>query len=61
MPGLPEARVEESLAFLQKTSSKNGQSVFDHFVEVVQQVGVTKSLLSACSALRKQGVQALFL
>ena len=38
MPGLQEGRVEESLAFLQKTSSKNGQSVFDHFVDVVQQV-----------------------
>ncbi|KAK9832258.1 hypothetical protein WJX74_004503 [Apatococcus lobatus] len=38
MPGLQEGRVEESLAFLQKTSSKNGQSVFDHFVDVVQQI-----------------------
>ncbi|KAK9856818.1 hypothetical protein WJX84_000031 [Apatococcus fuscideae] len=38
MPGVQEGRVEDSLAFLQKTSSKNGQSVFDHFVDVVQQI-----------------------
>ena len=38
MPGVPDTRADESIAFLQKTSSKNGQSVFDHFVDVVQQV-----------------------